>query len=668
MGPRARALLPTCAPSPRVLLLAGVLAAAVVFAPVSRAQHDGPRLAIEAAGTAAAWVSYGGAPAFGFGLSPQGILTCLPPGEAADPDLDFRDFAHFATERGVTIVRSYPPSHEVGPRWLDAFERSASDPDRFDLERFNERYFERLREACLLFRESGIFVHLQLWQAVTWKKSWDRCYYNPGRNVNPELSRHAGPDEFVISPERDLRLIAHQRAWVRRILDATGDLGNVFYDVMNEIGNGTGMHPGWIEAMLDEFDSWERETGLEVLVGLNDEGRDRQETGWSLSNPRLDVAFLDLGRHEDHVAARGRYRRPTFGVRNIDWNPDSGRRQYFFFQDDLSISPDAGLRSRSARMYWRVLAAGVAMNAGYADWGALAYRAQPDCAGFLPTLPRVPALSSLRAAVPIPIERSPAPHAYARGAPGCVAVLLETTPGTAGAAIGAGILTLRLPPAVAEWAMAGPIAVRAWSLVAEAVSPFDPDALARAAAREVRLTGISASGELDLEVPRFRDGLAICIMSPEDAIASDPPPPSDERLPAGSPPWTVPQVVLARARTTQIYLWAKGNVAPVRHAWERRDGGGSWQPVGETATFTLNDAGLDPGTTYEYRVRALPPRNAPTAWSAPTAVATLGRRDLHGPQIPAWSRVLVTILFLLAAAVLVIRMLLARHPREVQRR
>ena len=54
--------------------------------------------------------------------------------------------------------------------------------------------------------------------------------------MNPDISKHAGPGEFVST--RNKKLLDHQKLYVNNILDATGDLGNVFYDIMNEIGNG----------------------------------------------------------------------------------------------------------------------------------------------------------------------------------------------------------------------------------------------------------------------------------------------------------------------------------------------------------------------------------------------------------------------------------------------
>lgn len=401
------------------------------------------------------WVSYGEAPAFGYGLSPQNLLTCLPPGEARDPDLDYRDFAEWAYAHGVTIVRSYPPSSVVGPRYVDLFERAAADTARFDLERFNDAWYARLREACSTLRAHGIFVHLQLWQAVYWKKDWTDCYYNPDRNVNGEISKHAGPGEFVVDPKRAPALIAHQKEHVRRVLEATGDLGNVFYDVMNEIGNGTGTSGAWIEAILDEIEAWESRTGLDVLVGINDEGRDRAETGRSITNPRMEIAFLDLGRYDEHVETRAKVKKPTFGIRNIDWNPKTKERTYFAGELDLSVNPDSTLESRSRRMYWRLFLAKCQMCAGYADFGRLAYRspalADLDLWSFrnfqrlFTGSPWVNSYNEMKIA-PNAIAEAPAPYSYALLSPRALVAYLESTPGTAGDSLPGG--ALRLSPSV----------------------------------------------------------------------------------------------------------------------------------------------------------------------------------------------------------------------------
>ena len=70
-------------------------------------------------------------------------------------------------------------------------------------------------------------------------------------------------------------MLNHQKQYVKKILDATGDLGNVFYDIMNEIGNGTGISEAWVWEIIQAINGWEARSGYDVLVTLNDEGGKR---------------------------------------------------------------------------------------------------------------------------------------------------------------------------------------------------------------------------------------------------------------------------------------------------------------------------------------------------------------------------------------------------------
>jgi hypothetical protein len=306
---------------------------------------------------------HNGQPVLAYGPSPQNILTYLPSGDGND----YQDWAEWARQHTIRNVRSYPPSIAVDPPAVNLFERSPGQPDRFDLTRFNDAYFLLLRQACRRFADEGIIVHLQLWQAVYWKKRWDQHYYNPSNNVNPEISRNAGPGEF--STTANPHLLAHQIAYVRRILEATADAGNVYYDIMNEIGNGTAADPAWVEAILAAIGDWERESGLDVLVTLNDEGGSRLGD-LSVTHPGLDLVVKDLGRYEQHVEAYGQSGKPTVSVRNIDFHYGRKERLYFFGPRNLEINTDADLQSRGRRYWWRMYMAGVVAAGAYADSAA----------------------------------------------------------------------------------------------------------------------------------------------------------------------------------------------------------------------------------------------------------------------------------------------------------
>ena len=307
-----------------------------------------------------AYLVYEGKPILAYGPSPQNILTYLPKGNGND----VIDWLQWARELGINNVRSYPPSCRVPEPAENIFKRSTSDPTRFDLNFIDERYFNELRNACLLLKEHGVIVHLQFWQAVYWKKFWQDCYYNPENNVNPDISAHAGPGEFVTM--KNPALLDHQKKYVLKILDATGDLGNVFYDIMNEIGNGTGTSEEWVWEIIKTVNQWEKDNNCDVLLTLNDEGGMRMGD-FSLECEGLDLIVKDLGRYDEHVNTKLRYRKPTISVRNIDYDYQLKKRRYFAGEYNLEINTDDNLQTRGRKYWWRMFMAGVQSAGGYAD-------------------------------------------------------------------------------------------------------------------------------------------------------------------------------------------------------------------------------------------------------------------------------------------------------------
>jgi hypothetical protein len=301
-----------------------------------------------------------GKPILAYGPSPQNILTYLPRGNGND----YKDWVGWAEQFGIRNVRSYPPSIIVDDPALNLFERANDQSDKFDLNRFNEAYFKSLREACQRFERSGIIVHLQLWQAVYWKKNWQNHYYNPKNNINFKISKNAGVDEFCTIKNADL--LNHQIDYVHQVLDATADIGNVFYDIMNEIGNGTANNKAWINAIIDGIVSWENEKGIDVLLTLNDEGGRRMDD-FSINHPRLDFVIKDLGRYEEHVETYLKHMKPTISVRNIDFNYENEKRFYFYGKNNLETNTEQELQTRGRKYWWRMYMAGAVSAGGYAD-------------------------------------------------------------------------------------------------------------------------------------------------------------------------------------------------------------------------------------------------------------------------------------------------------------
>ena len=221
----------------------------------------------------------------------------------------------------MNLLRAYPasvPLSAYGSEGLHPFEQAGTQ-DQWDVDRFNSAYFDGLRQRLEALESHGILVHLQLWQIVFFKpgeKRWDINYLNPENNVNTWTdSFHSGKD-YIDAPTGSVAR-DHQRAWVRRVLDAAKGRGNVWIDVINELGNGMGTLE-WAVEVTGWIREWEKESGQQFLVGVDSEHHYRPEI-FSPYADHFDLIMLN----ELQEPARARrifdsFRKPIVSVRSSD--------------------------------------------------------------------------------------------------------------------------------------------------------------------------------------------------------------------------------------------------------------------------------------------------------------------------------------------------------------
>jgi hypothetical protein len=117
---------------------------------------------------------------------------------------------------------------------------------RFDLTRFDPRYFTRLRRRVVAARERGIYVIVMLFEGWSIEKKgdgdnpWDGHPFNRANNVNGiDGDRNAdgsGEETHTLADPRVTRL---QEAYVDRVIQAVGDQPNVLYEISNESSHGS---------------------------------------------------------------------------------------------------------------------------------------------------------------------------------------------------------------------------------------------------------------------------------------------------------------------------------------------------------------------------------------------------------------------------------------------
>ncbi len=113
---------------------------------------------------------------------------------------------------------------------------------RFDLSRLDDAYFARLRSRVEAAGQRGIYVSVMLFEGHGLHASnppwcWDGHPFHPENNINgidgdPDRNGRGIETQSLAVPA----VTALQEAYVRRVVEALGDLDNVLYEIANESG------------------------------------------------------------------------------------------------------------------------------------------------------------------------------------------------------------------------------------------------------------------------------------------------------------------------------------------------------------------------------------------------------------------------------------------------
>ncbi len=210
-------------------------------------------------GTDLVYFTYAGKPLLSFGGMSDFMFY-------ADRDaLDYKLWANWASNHGMNHLRTYPPLsykrveyftlENGGKVHENIFPYLETTPGSrvFDLERFNPKYWKRFRSQCAYLQKKGIIIHLLLWngwQMSASKKTypfvgsnidWGGHFFNPDVNCNTYTDHLKGSKDahyqiyHAVTDKRD-SLVQAQKRYFSKLVEETADLGNVYYDLIHEIG------------------------------------------------------------------------------------------------------------------------------------------------------------------------------------------------------------------------------------------------------------------------------------------------------------------------------------------------------------------------------------------------------------------------------------------------
>jgi len=252
---------------------------------------------------------------FLFRGKPRMLLTATEHyGAVMNRPFDFARYVAQAAEEGMTLTRLFTLFRELqsahnpystckpeSTDYIAPFERTGPGNaldglPRYDLDRPNPEFFDRLERFVSLASDAGIVVEVVLLSNTYGPEVWALNPLHHLNNVN-DLEEIRWPESMC---RRHARLLKRQATHVRSIVEATKRFDNVIYEVCNEPGGGFPGegHPGpsevneWLEelaAVARKADS--RPPGNHLIAGQ--EAFD-YEPFTQLSDKAFDAMSMDV--------------------------------------------------------------------------------------------------------------------------------------------------------------------------------------------------------------------------------------------------------------------------------------------------------------------------------------------------------------------------------------
>jgi hypothetical protein len=163
----------------------------------------------------------------------------------------------------------YPLPYQRSPAECCAFDGD----DKFDLEKFDQSYFDRLRERVVQAGERDIYVSIMLFDGWSVENKfpdthqpWKGHPFNINNNVNDvngDLDGNGqGKETHTLAIPR---VTALQEEYIRKVVDTVNDLDNVLYEVSNE---SSGDSKDWQYHLINFIKEYEAAKPKQHPVGM----------------------------------------------------------------------------------------------------------------------------------------------------------------------------------------------------------------------------------------------------------------------------------------------------------------------------------------------------------------------------------------------------------------
>jgi PA14 domain len=141
----------------------------------------------------------------------------------------------------------------------------AGGGNRFDLSKWDEDYFRRIKAFMTEARQRGIIIEVNLFCPFYGEKEWERSPFKASNNINGFGNI---PRQDVYTLDKNDRLLEVQERFVRRIVRELIEFDNLYYEVCNEPYAGN-IPINWQNHIVDVIVDAEKGVGWKHLISLN---------------------------------------------------------------------------------------------------------------------------------------------------------------------------------------------------------------------------------------------------------------------------------------------------------------------------------------------------------------------------------------------------------------
>ena len=200
-----------------------------------------------------------------------------------DPErFDFGDYLDFLEAHGHNFIRLWRWEQFRGqlamagvhccmsPQpWPRTGPGAARDgKPKFDLDRVDPAFFDRLRERVIAAGQRGIYISVMLFEGFSLHltaapDNIEGHPFHAANNVNGVGIRSI--DDYQVLPLAP-RIRAIQEAYISKVVDTVQDLPNVLYEVANESSGGGSIDPKFAEQMKVGATAWGDSTEWQYWV------------------------------------------------------------------------------------------------------------------------------------------------------------------------------------------------------------------------------------------------------------------------------------------------------------------------------------------------------------------------------------------------------------------